>query len=350
MRSYFDNKVNYKTRDEYIKENIKEAESVFTLSDKDLEEIADGVIKELDDYFGSALCQEITIKNSTEELYSLGLYLRDINCFKVIGFRDSIALARASELGNDEARNHLICAHLKWAFRIASRFHKSFMVDLLDLAQQANLGLVDAVDRWEKARVKGADFKTYARHRVVGEILDFLRGDGKLIGQPPHSIKELKKKIEWITEHWTKGETPTPVELAKLCGASRALVISAVLFRENAIDEKIEEILDSGENLEDNIASCIDAENSLRAVRQAIEKFSAQHNNKRKCQKILFLRLGFTEEMKLKEIGKKFGLTESRICQIMKDFFIYLRFIKINETTSSILAKQKFVAERRERV
>jgi len=347
MKSCFHDKINPKTQENYIIGNITEAEAVFSISDKDLEEIAEKIIEELEKNFFFILESEGgKTKNNSEELCALALYRRDISRYvDGLDFSESITLARRSELGDQKARDQLICAYLGWAAKVANRFN-SQRVELLDLIQQANLGLIDAVDRWEKAESKGATFVTYAAHRVTGEILDWLRGTGRPAGQPPHTVKELKKKIEWIAEHWRGDAPPTPAELAKLCGVSRQAVISAILFKEISLDDLAGETssrtLSSEDNLEDSVLSYIEAKDCLKLVQRAIDKFSARHADK--YREILLLRLGFTSDMKLKKIGERFGLTESRICQIMKDFFAYLEVISIKETTDSILAMQEIVA------
>jgi RNA polymerase sigma factor for flagellar operon FliA len=74
------------------------------------------------------------------------------------------------------AREALIQLHASWA-RLVARdvFLKARIKDAEwgDYVQNATVGLIEAIDRYEP--VRGVDFRTYARHRVRGAVFNGLR-------------------------------------------------------------------------------------------------------------------------------------------------------------------------------
>jgi RNA polymerase sigma factor for flagellar operon FliA len=74
------------------------------------------------------------------------------------------------------AREALIQMHAPWARLVAKDVYLKVRIkdaEWCDYAQNATVGLIEAIDRYEPAR--GVDFRTYARHRVRGAVFNGLR-------------------------------------------------------------------------------------------------------------------------------------------------------------------------------
>lgn len=74
------------------------------------------------------------------------------------------------------AREALIQLHASWARLVAKDVYLKVRIkdaEWGDYVQNATVGLIEAVDRYESAR--GVDFRTYARHRVRGAVFNGLR-------------------------------------------------------------------------------------------------------------------------------------------------------------------------------
>ena len=105
---------------------------------------------------------------------SLNTYCRDITRYHPLTQDQEIALAQAARQGDQQARKRLIEAYLILPVNIA---HQNLRpgVDLMDLIQEGNIGLIKAVDMFDPAQ--GTRLGTLARFWVEKYILRFLRNE-----------------------------------------------------------------------------------------------------------------------------------------------------------------------------
>ena len=104
----------------------------------------------------------------------LTTYLHDISRYHPLTQDQEIALAQAARQGDQQARKRLIEAYLILPVNIA---HQNLQpdVDLMDLIQEGNIGLIKAVDMFDPAQ--GTRLGTLARFWVEKYILRFLRNE-----------------------------------------------------------------------------------------------------------------------------------------------------------------------------
>lgn len=104
----------------------------------------------------------------------LTTYLHDISRYHPLTQDQEIALAQATRQGDQQARKRLIEAYLILPVNIA---HQNLRpgVDLMDLIQEGNIGLIKAVDMFDPAQ--GTRLGTLARFWVEKYILRFLRNE-----------------------------------------------------------------------------------------------------------------------------------------------------------------------------
>ena len=104
----------------------------------------------------------------------LTTYLHDITRYHPLTQDQEIALAQATRQGDQQARKRLIEAYLILPVNIA---HQNLRpgVDLMDLIQEGNIGLIKAVDMFDPAQ--GTRLGTLARFWVEKYILRFLRNE-----------------------------------------------------------------------------------------------------------------------------------------------------------------------------
>jgi RNA polymerase sigma-32 factor len=97
------------------------------------------------------------------------VYVDAVERFPVLNREDELALAaRWREHGDRAAADELVQAHLRSVVKIAKKY-RGYGIYLSDLVAEGNLGLLEAVDRFEPER--GLRFFTYARHWVRAFIL-----------------------------------------------------------------------------------------------------------------------------------------------------------------------------------
>lgn len=96
-------------------------------------------------------------------------YVDSVERFPVLTREDELALAaRWREHGDRDAADALVQAHLRSVVKIAKKY-RGYGIYLSDLVAEGNLGLLEAVDRFEPER--GLRFFTYARHWVRAYML-----------------------------------------------------------------------------------------------------------------------------------------------------------------------------------
>ena len=101
-------------------------------------------------------------------------YLRDISRYQPLTQEQELTLAQRARQGDTEAREQLIHAHLLMVVNIARQYQRPG-VEMLDLIQEGNIGLIKAVDMFDPN--KGNRLSTLAMFWVQKYILRFLRDE-----------------------------------------------------------------------------------------------------------------------------------------------------------------------------
>ena len=101
-------------------------------------------------------------------------YLHDISRYQPLTLDQEIILAQAARQGDQQARKRLIEAYLILPVNIA-RQNLRPSVDVMDLIQEGNIGLMEAVDKFDPEQ--GNRLSTLARFWVEKYILRFLRDE-----------------------------------------------------------------------------------------------------------------------------------------------------------------------------
>jgi RNA polymerase primary sigma factor len=247
---------------------------------------------------------------------------RDLRCAgrrAGLAVRDLLAVGGEIRAGGEEStacRNRLLTAHQKLVMNIARRF-PSRGLDILDLIQEGNLGLMRAADRFDPER--GFRFATYAAWWVRQSIGRLLAEQGGPVRIPPH-VQEALHKLNRISRRMVMqtGREPDIDELARRLDKS---------------PERIQQILSAGvrpvstdapQGSEPDGATLLDflpdphaapEEEADRTVRHAALSGALSALNPRE-REILLLR--FRDGLTLQEVGEHFGLTRERTRQLQE--------------------------------
>lgn len=225
----------------------------------------------------------------------------------------SAALAYWSDDVSPDDQAKLVEEYLPLVGFVARRMHAKLpaSVDRDDLYQEGILGLIDAAAKWDPSRA--IKFKTYAKFRVRGAMLDWLRS----IDWVPRSIRMKDSRVERATRD-LKGRLrrpPTLEEVANALGmttdeleairtetAARMIAIPVARGEDGEIeiDAADESLRDPGELLD----GAIDA----AKVQRALESLPPIER--------AVLRFYFEADFSLGAIGELLGVTESRASQI----------------------------------
>ena len=118
----------------------------------------------------------------------LDQYFLDISDSTPLDSASECGLARRIQQGDQEARNELIQANLRFVVRLASEFQGCGM-DLQDLISAGNVGLITAAERFDPER--GVKFITYALWWIRQAILNSLSQDTRTVRLPANRVKLL---------------------------------------------------------------------------------------------------------------------------------------------------------------
>jgi RNA polymerase primary sigma factor len=250
---------------------------------------------------------------------SLDAYISAVHRIPVLSVEEEQALSRdylAEE--NLEAAKKLVMAHLRFVVHVA-RGYSGYGLQLSDLIQEGNIGLMKAVDKFEYRR--GYKFSTYATWWIRQAITRSIADQARTIRIPVHMIETINK-LNRISRQMLQemGREPTPEELGERMEMPEDKIRKVLKIAKEPIsmETPIGDDEDShlGDFIEDIQAlSPVDsatAEGLREATRSVLAGLTARES------KVLRMRFGIemNTDHTLEEVGKQFDVTRERIRQI----------------------------------
>jgi RNA polymerase sigma factor for flagellar operon FliA len=169
-----------------------------------------------------------------------------------------------------------------------------------DLVAAGMLGLIEAADRFDESR--GIPFEAYSRRRIQGAVLDTLRAEDHLTRRERRSSREADHGEERMRMKLRRELTRDETHEARR-GVPRTLPHSqAFVLVEDADDGTLGTSLDAFARLS--------AAEDIAHLRCAIAELPERERQ--------ILALYYDEELTYREVGLILGVTESRICQILR--------------------------------
>jgi RNA polymerase sigma-32 factor len=248
-------------------------------------------------------------------------YLAEIRRFPLLSREEEHRLAvEYKEYGNVEAAYKLVTANLRLVVMIAREYQKAFKT-LLDLIQEGNMGLMEAVKNFDPYR--GVRFPSYAVWWIRAYMIRYIMNDWRMvkIGTTQAQRKlffNLQKEKEKIEK---EGLTPGPKLLAQRLNVKEDEVVEMeqrLASRDLSVDVPIGDdeatllhfLPDDKQSPEEQFADT-QFRDILRAKMAAFAK-----NLKDKELVIYQERLLNEEPLTLREIGEKYGISRERVRQI----------------------------------
>jgi len=266
--------------------------------------------------------------HGNNELYQ---YLKEISRFSLLTREDEVALARAAKAGSRDAKQKLIESNLRFVVRVAKRYQGQGL-PLMDLIAEGNLGLCEAVERFDVER--GHHFITYAVWWIKQAILKALSEKSRMIRLPYNRANQLLHIEKARREIVKSGDKkPDNEKIARYLNLDsnyvRTLIdISRdVLSLEKPLSPKGDGAAIS-DMMEDDKAENPEVVAVNRTLRESIEDVLSTLNARE--AEIILLRFGLRGDrpLSLKEIGERYNLTKERIRQIEKNALKRLRHPK----------------------
>ena len=123
-------------------------------------------------------------------LSATDLYLRDIKDAEPLSREKEVEFFQRAKAGDEKARQALVSANLRFVVSVA-RDYKDYGLSLIELISEGNVGLMEAVKRFDETR--GFKFITYAVWWIRQAILKALAEQGKIARPPMSQINDLQK-------------------------------------------------------------------------------------------------------------------------------------------------------------
>lgn len=230
--------------------------------------------------------------------------------------RELIALAQN---GDKEAYDELIKSNLRLVVSVAKRYYKNTTLSLLDLVQEGNIGLMNAIPKFELSQ--GTRFSTYATQWIRQSISRSVSEHSSTVRIPSHKQKMLKMIKTYIHQYKAENEKdPTIEEIAEMLNIDKNDILDLMPYINQmfSLDSALEDENDSP--LSSMIADLTAPSPETEVLKKDDAKIimSVLNTLTPKEKEVIVLRFGLDGNTvhTLEEVGEHFNVTKERIRQI----------------------------------
>jgi len=262
-------------------------------------------------------------------------YLSEISNYNLLTRDQEKELGiRIRDHGDTEAAYTMVTSNLRLVVKIALEFQRVWMQNLLDLIQEGNIGLMQAVKKFDP--YKNVKFSYYSSFWIKAYILKFIMDNWRLVkigttqGQRKLFFKLKKEKEKLIDQ----GFDPKPKLLSERLGVSEKEIVDMdqrldgwdvsldAPIKEDSNTEQIEFISPDVDSAEDRVAQ----KEMHTLLHQKIAEFRKKMTPRE--LEIFDSRIFSDTPSTLQEIGDLYGISRERVRQVeknilkkMRDFF-----------------------------
>jgi RNA polymerase primary sigma factor len=250
---------------------------------------------------------------------SVRAYLREIGSIPLLQGDEELKLAKRVADGDNHAREKMTNANLRLVVSVAKRYALNGNMNLLDLIQEGNIGLMKAVERYDYR--KGYKFSTYAIWWIRQAITRAIADQSRIIRIPVH-VKEQMNRISRASRQFTidNGREPKIAELAEVMQITVRKLEETIKLYEDAASLDCPINKEEGAQLMDFVAdeSTKDTFTDIEYMMLGDEIDGILEGLTEREQRIIRLRFGFVDGRvwTLEEVGREYQVTRERIRQI----------------------------------
>ena len=253
---------------------------------------------------------------------SVRMYLREIGKIPLLSIDEENELAKKAMEGNQRAKDKMAEANMRLVVSIAKRYSGRGL-ELLDLIQEGNTGLLRAVDKFDPS--KGFKFSTYATWWIRQAITRAIADQARTIRIPVHMVETINKLMRTqrrLTQELNR--EPTNKELAKEMDmdVEKIEYIQKIKQDITSLDAGVGRDGEEGEEstlgdfIEDEDTASPEESATVQLLKEQVREILSTLSDRER--KILEMRFGLngTKSHTLEEVGIEFAVTRERIRQI----------------------------------
>lgn len=254
-------------------------------------------------------------------------YLREISRYPLLTPEEEKDLAWRYHNGRDpDAALKLVVSNLRLVVKIALEYHKMLYFNLLDLIQEGNVGLMQAVKKFDPKR--GIRLMSYAQFWIRAYILKYIINNYNLVkvGTTQNQRKlffNLKKAKESLEK---SGFDPQPKLLADTLNVKESEIIemdrrlsSSEISLDTPIDEEQKTLYNVFPSQDETVEASIARKELKEFMKQKASDFEKTLSDKERM--IWNERIMAESPASLQSIGDKIGVTKERVRQIEKKIY-----------------------------
>ncbi len=285
----------------------------------DVDDIADEDIEnDIETYESAENMEQILAQEGLAIDDPVKMYLKEIGKVPLLDPEREQELSKRMSEGDEAAKQELVEANLRLVVSIAKRYLGKGLF-FLDLIQEGNLGLMEAVSKFDYT--KGYKFSTYATWWIRQAITRAIADQARTIRIPVHMVETIHKVTKVSRQMLQEeGRECSPDEIAKKMGMSPEKVREIIKIAQDPIslETPVGEEEDShiGDFIEDDTSPAPAEATSYTLLREQLSE--VLHTLTPREESVLRLRFGLEDgrTRTLEEVGQQFNITRERIRQI----------------------------------
>ena len=250
---------------------------------------------------------------------SVRLYLREIGKIPLLSAEEELELAQRVVAGDKRAKDKMAEANMRLVVSIAKRYVGRGL-DLLDLIQEGNTGLLRAVEKFDPD--KGFKFSTYATWWIRQAITRAIADQARTIRIPVHMVETINKLLRTqrrLTQDLNREPTNEEIAEAMELDVEKVEHIMKIKQDISSLDASVrddEEDSVLGDFIEDEDTVTPEESATGQLLKEQVKGLLGSLSERE--QKILRLRFGLEDGKNhtLEEVGQEFSVTRERIRQI----------------------------------
>ncbi|MFC2082794.1 RNA polymerase sigma factor RpoD/SigA [Candidatus Bipolaricaulota bacterium] len=262
--------------------------------------------------------EETKRKPTAQTSSILDIYFRDIGRFPLLSPDEEQSVARGMRDGMNGARERLIVSNLRLVAKIAQEY-TDVGLPLMDLIQEGNMGLIQAVDRFDPDR--GFRLSTYAVWWIRRAILQAINQSARMIRIPDYMFRALRRMAEMRSLAEQGGVEDSEITEAAGLSVERLRQIEAQVGELVSLDRTVG--LDSDATLEEQVIDETGLSPEQESLRLLFREELDSVLGTLPARQTLAIRLHYGIEdgypYNLAEVGRIMKITRERARQLVKE-------------------------------